>query len=126
MRLGALRFREVQVLPTRGWLRVQSKVTAPPRAAVAKPAVGMYAACMSTKTISVDLVAYERLRRARRHPGESFSQVIRRARWDTPEHTGAAFLEAMRPLPPVEEEVLDGLEADQRLDRPPEDRWRTH
>lgn len=32
----------------------------------------MHFACMSTKTISVRLEAYERLKRARRYPGESF------------------------------------------------------
>ena len=36
---------------------------------------------MSTKTISVSLPAYDRLRRARRKPEESFSHVILRAEW---------------------------------------------
>jgi predicted CopG family antitoxin len=34
-----------------------------------------------TKTISIDLEAYERLRRARRSRSESFSMVIKRATW---------------------------------------------
>ena len=38
----------------------------------------MYCLCMPTKTISVDLPAYECLCRLRRQPRESFSQVIRR------------------------------------------------
>jgi hypothetical protein len=36
---------------------------------------------MSTKTISVSMPAYERLRRARCKPDESFSRVILRAEW---------------------------------------------
>lgn len=38
----------------------------------------MYAFSMATKTISLDLVAYESLCRLRREPRESFSKVIRR------------------------------------------------
>lgn len=34
---------------------------------------------MATKTISLELDAYERLRKARRTPSESFSSVVRRA-----------------------------------------------
>ena len=45
----------------------------------------MHNACMATKTISLKLDAYEKLRAARRQPTESFSQVILRARW--PEET---------------------------------------
>jgi len=37
-----------------------------------------YVLCMPYKTISVDLEAYEHLRRLRRDPSESFSKVIRR------------------------------------------------
>ncbi|MGJ3243567.1 MAG: antitoxin VapB family protein [Opitutales bacterium] len=34
---------------------------------------------MPTKTISLELDAYEKLRRAKRFPRESFSEVVRRA-----------------------------------------------
>jgi hypothetical protein len=37
---------------------------------------------MAVKTISLELDAYERLRRAKRSERESFSAVVRRARWD--------------------------------------------
>ena len=43
---------------------------------------------MSSKTISLKLEAYERLRAARRYPGESFSEVVLRATW--PEDTISA------------------------------------
>lgn len=47
--------------------------------------------CMATKTISLELDAYERLKQAKRGK-ESFSAVVRRARFDAPESTGAAIL----------------------------------
>ncbi len=37
---------------------------------------------MASKTISLSVDSYNRLKAARKHPGESFSSVIRRARWD--------------------------------------------
>jgi len=52
---------------------------------------------MAIKTISLELDAYERLKRAKRGK-ESFSSVVRRARFDAPESTGAAILEEARAL----------------------------
>jgi hypothetical protein len=78
---------------------------------------------MGTKTISIDLAAYERLRRARLRPSESFSQVIKRGRWDEPTSTGAALLQALENAPVPSDEVLDRLEETQRTDEPPEDAW---
>jgi len=49
--------------------------------------------CIATKTISVDLEAYERLRMARMHERESFSKVIKRAVWKAEGGTAAALLE---------------------------------
>jgi hypothetical protein len=56
--------------------------------------------CMATKTISLELDAYEKLRQAKR-PGESFSQVVRRARLEQEPATGAGLLARMKewPLP---------------------------
>ena len=45
---------------------------------------------MSSKTITLREEAYERLRAARRYPGESFSAVVLRATW--PETTTTATL----------------------------------
>ncbi len=79
--------------------------------------------CMATKTISIDLEAYERLSRARRWPGESFSKVIKRATWESPARSAGALLEALEGLPPLELEILRRLEEVQGADRPPEDPW---
>ncbi|MCK9590282.1 MAG: antitoxin VapB family protein [Terrimicrobiaceae bacterium] len=56
---------------------------------------------MATKTISLELDAYEHLRRARRHERESFSSVVRRANFATAIHTGGSILEKLKSLPPV-------------------------
>lgn len=79
---------------------------------------------MATKTISIDLEAYERLRHARRTPKESFSQVIKRATWPTPPRTAGTFLHALESTPVLDRAELDRLDAAQRADAPPEDPWR--
>jgi predicted CopG family antitoxin len=79
---------------------------------------------MPTKTISIDLEAYERLRAARRAPNESFSHVIKRAHWRNEVPTAAALLDALAELPTVGEDVLKRLDEAQRADTPPEDQWR--
>jgi hypothetical protein len=48
--------------------------------------------CMATKTISLELDAYEKLRKAKRSERESFSQVVRRARWEDSPSTGPQIL----------------------------------
>jgi len=73
----------------------------------------MYDSCMSTKTITLELDAYEKLKRAKRGR-ESFSSVVRRARFDegeSAENTGASILREMEEF--------------RRLDRtPPESAFR--
>ena len=54
---------------------------------------------MATKTITLELDAYEKLRRAKR-AGESFTNVVRRARFGPPDASGASILA-----------TLDGLTA---------------
>ena len=50
----------------------------------------MHYLCMATKTISLTIKAYQRLRRAKRHAGESFSDVVMRAVWDEEPITAGA------------------------------------
>ena len=79
--------------------------------------------CMATKTLSVDLEAYERLREARLHERESFSKVIKRAVWPSPAGTAADLLAWREATPGVSEEVLDALDAAQEVDAPAPDKW---
>jgi hypothetical protein len=83
----------------------------------------MHVYSMPTKTISIDLEAYERLRRARRSPDESFSRVIKRAVWEAAPCTAGRLLDALEHLPPTDEAVLERLTAAQDSDAPPESPW---
>lgn len=85
----------------------------------------MYTQAVATKTISIDLEAYERLRRARLSPTESFSRVIKRARWRNELKTAGELLRALDETLAPDPSVLDRLEEAQRSDAPPEDPWRS-
>jgi len=78
---------------------------------------------MATKTISIDLEAYERLRRARKSEKESFSQVIRRAEWRTNETACRDLLSVVESMEPLGEDVIEALERGQEEDRPPRSKW---
>ena len=78
---------------------------------------------VATKTISIDLDAYERLRAARLRPDESFSRVIKRAQWNESSSTGATLLRALDAAPMPPRRVLARLEKAQAADAPPEDAW---
>ena len=54
---------------------------------------------MATKTITLELDAYERLRRAKRAPRESFSAVVRRAVWPEEPLTAADYRHEMLTWP---------------------------
>ena len=54
--------------------------------------------CMATKTISLELDAYEKLRRSKLE-GESFSAVVRRARFDPADARGSTIISALAALP---------------------------
>jgi len=84
----------------------------------------MHIACMATKTISLKLKAWERLRRARRSPDESFSEVVMRAHWPEVGITAAELLtlygtEGAR----LSAEALDQIDEADAADEPPEDKW---
>ena len=78
--------------------------------------------CMATKTLSVDEQAYLRLVRAKRDPKESFSTVIKRARWDNSRKRCGDLLSRATGHVPVE--TLDYLDRAQANDLPPSDRWK--
>lgn len=50
---------------------------------------------MSFKTISLSEDAYKILRKARRFPRESFTEVVRRASWDEPAKTMGEALDRL-------------------------------
>lgn len=83
----------------------------------------MYTYIMATKTISIDVEAYERLRRARRAPDESFSRVIKRARWPNELRTAAGLLSALEEAPLTDRATVERLDEAQTKDTPPEDPW---
>jgi hypothetical protein len=69
---------------------------------------------MATKTITLELDAYETLRRQKRG-GESFSSVVRRARWHDSAKAGHVLgalreLHRRRPTSLLDDETLDRIE----------------
>ena len=79
---------------------------------------------MSTKTISLKKEAYERLRAAKRYPGESFSEVVLRATWPEDTVTARGLLALWRTSRAhISDKDLDRLEAIRRGDVPPADKW---
>lgn len=77
--------------------------------------------CMATRTLSVDEEAYRRLVGARSHPRESFSKVIKRARWGDGQKRCGQLLEKVGGV--LTEEQIQRLERAQREDQPPPDPW---
>lgn len=86
----------------------------------------VHVSCMATKTISLSLAAYERLRRAKRRNNESFSNVVMRARWSDQAVTGGEYLRIVRERDPLcIAEELKCVEDAKTADRPPTDKWQT-
>lgn len=70
---------------------------------------------MATKTITLELDAYEKLKRAKRVPRESFSSVVRRARWEESTEAGNVLgslreLYRLNPASFLAEEALDRID----------------
>jgi predicted CopG family antitoxin len=78
---------------------------------------------MATKTISVDLEAYTLLSRARRSKRESFSQVIKRAKWEQKRKTCGDLLAALPQMPAASSAAIKRLERAQKDDSPPDSHW---
>lgn len=78
---------------------------------------------MATKTISIGVEAYSRLVSARRHPKESFSEVINRADWNNEGASGGELLALLDELPKPPVGLLAELDQNQTSDVPPADKW---
>lgn len=83
---------------------------------------------MATKTISLELDAYERLVHAKHGRRDSFSSVVRRAHWDDEPMTGATLLDLMREMIAKGESLLseadlDRMDAAQRHPRRSRSKW---
>jgi len=75
----------------------------------------VYDSCMATKTISLELDAYEKLKRAKLSGRESFSSVVRRAHFPHETMTAEQVLGALQELVRRHPENLLGEEALDRL-----------
>ena len=81
---------------------------------------------MGTKTISLRDEAYERLRRARKSPSESFSDVVMRAVWPDQPLNAGELLRLVRERGAIyTTEELKRVDEASTSDRPPEDKWPT-
>ncbi|MES2469957.1 MAG: antitoxin VapB family protein [Verrucomicrobiota bacterium] len=78
---------------------------------------------MATKTITLELDAYEKLRQVKRG-GESFTEVVRRAIWLDAPATGETLLQYYRKGGSgVSGKYLDAVEEAAKQDPIPDDPW---
>ncbi len=83
----------------------------------------MHISCMATKTISLELDAYERLRASKR-PGESFSGVVRRAVFPDSPPSGSDLLAYFQGGGSgVSNAYLDTVEKAAQKDPEPDNPW---
>ena len=81
---------------------------------------------MATKTISLRVEAYEKLRRARTRPNESFSDVVMRARWDDQTVSGGELLALVRERGALyRSDELDSIDEIKSEGTAPADKWST-
>jgi hypothetical protein len=71
---------------------------------------------MATKTITLELDAYEKLRKAKLSERESFSEVVRRAHWDDAPSSGPSLLAHLSELRRRHPECFLSEEALERID----------
>jgi hypothetical protein len=76
---------------------------------------------MATKTISIDLEAYEKLVQGRATPTESFSSVIKRAEIKQAVGRAGAFRLSTQNLPPCEKNQFNIW--DKLKDKKPDNPW---
>jgi predicted CopG family antitoxin len=78
---------------------------------------------MATKTITLELDAYEKLKAAKRGR-ESFSSVVRRCLIPSGSKTGPALMDYLRSRPEyLTESELDAIESIDQRDGPPASPW---
>ncbi len=83
----------------------------------------MYFSCVPTKTITLELDAYEKLRQAKRG-GESFTEVVRRAVLVDAPLTGTSLRDYLRKGGSgVSDRYLDTVEEAANHDSIPDDPW---
>jgi predicted CopG family antitoxin len=79
---------------------------------------------MASKTITLKLEAYNRLRAARRYPTESFSEVVLRASWPADTATARDLLRLYKASGPrLSKQAIDDIAAANAADEPPVDKW---
>src|SRR3954468_1823776 len=84
----------------------------------------MHISCMATETISLELDAYEKLRASKR-PGESFSEVVRRAVFPDSVPTGKELLAWFaQGGSGVSDGFIRLVNMADLHDKPPDDPWR--
>ncbi|HKK17176.1 MAG TPA: hypothetical protein VJ952_00730 [Opitutales bacterium] len=79
---------------------------------------------MSSKTISLSEQAYRRLQRQRQGPGDSFSRIVMRARWEDESVTAGELLDLWQKEPPFfTDSELDAI-GSAKLEQPiAPDKW---
>jgi predicted CopG family antitoxin len=88
-----------------------------------KSSIFMHDSCMATKTITLELDAYEKLAAAKRGR-ESFSSVVRRCILPGAPRNGASVLAALRERRRfMSDDALGKLEEIDRSDPPPDNPW---
>lgn len=82
---------------------------------------------MGSKTISLSEPAYERLKRQRRSPGDSFSRIVMRARWEDTPITAGELLELWDDAAPFfSDSELMAMESSKSEQAEPVDKWNAH